>query len=225
MSADWYANPARAAEALGWHADVALDEGLRRTARWYAELADVALYERASKKRALDSVYSVTAIIACYKDGQAIPIMDERLKGMFNKLDVDYEIIFVNDGSPDDSEEAIRAMSAQDPRIVGISHSRNFGSQAAFRSGMEIATKNAGVLMDGDLQDPPELIPNSSPNGGRATTSCTAAHEARGAVVHADRLQGVLPGIRLLLIGPHPARRGRFLADRPAGGQVAARLR
>ena len=156
---DWYANPARAAEALGWRAEVSLEEGLRRTARWYADLADVESYERASKKRALDSVYSVTAIIACYKDGQAIPIMAERLERMFTKLEVDYEIIFVNDGSPDESEEAIRALSARNPRVVGITHSRNFGSQAAFRSGMELASKNAVVLMDGDLQDPPELIP------------------------------------------------------------------
>ncbi len=156
---DWYANPSRAAEVLGWRAQVALDEGLRRTARWYAELDDVALYERASKKRALDSVYSVTAIIACYKDGQAIPIMAERLERMFTQLHVDYEIIFVNDGSPDDSEETIRSLSALNPRVVGITHSRNFGSQAAFRSGMELASKNAVVLMDGDLQDPPELIP------------------------------------------------------------------
>jgi dolichol-phosphate mannosyltransferase len=133
---------------------------LRRTARWYGELDDVALYERASKKRALDSVFSVTAIIACYQDGQAIPIMAGRLERMFTQLDVDYEIIFVNDGSPDNSEEAIRALSAQNPRIIGITHSRNFGSQAAFRSGMELASKNAVVLMDGDLQDPPELIPD-----------------------------------------------------------------
>jgi nucleoside-diphosphate-sugar epimerase/glycosyltransferase involved in cell wall biosynthesis len=156
---DWYSNPARAAEVLGWRAEVGLEEGLRRTARWYAGLADVALYERASKKRALDSVYSVTVIIACYKDGQAIPIMAERLERMFAKIGVDYEIIFVNDCSPDDSEEAIRALSARNSRVVGITHSRNFGSQAAFRSGMELASKNAVVLMDGDLQDPPELIP------------------------------------------------------------------
>ncbi len=66
----------------------------------------------------------------------------------------------MNDGSPDDSEEAIRALSAPEfPRVLGITHSRNFGSQAAFRSGMELAAKNAVVLMDGDLQDPPELIP------------------------------------------------------------------
>lgn len=51
-----------------------------------------------------------------------------------------------------------RILSEKDHRVTGISHSRNFGSQAAFRSGMEIATKNAVVLLDGDLQDPPELI-------------------------------------------------------------------
>ena len=97
-------------------------------------------------------------MIACYQDARAIPVMHERLTAVFSKLDIDYEIIFVNDGSPDGSEEVIRAISAGDRRVVGISHSRNFGSQSAFRSGMEIATKNAVVLLDGDLQDPPELI-------------------------------------------------------------------
>jgi dolichol-phosphate mannosyltransferase len=157
---DWYANPARAAELWGWRAEIRLDEGLARTARWYAALEDVTMYERASKKRALDRVYSVTAVVACYKDGQAIPLMAERLERTFAKLNIDYEIIFVNDGSPDDSEEVIRAISAANPHVLGISHSRNFGSQAAFRSGMELAAKNAVVLMDGDLQDPPELIPD-----------------------------------------------------------------
>ena len=61
------------------------------------------MYERASKKRALDSVYRVSAVIACYKDGEAIPIMAERLVTVFTKLNIDYEIIFVNDGSPDES--------------------------------------------------------------------------------------------------------------------------
>ena len=82
---------------------------------------------------ALDTKHSVSAVIACYKDNQAIPIMYERLKSDFTKLNVDYEIIFVNDCSPDDSEEVIRDISRNDRRVIGISHSRNFGSQAAFR--------------------------------------------------------------------------------------------
>src|SRR5205085_9335526 len=54
--------------------------------------------------------------------------------------------------------EVIRTITRNDRRVIGISHSRNFGSQSAFRSGMELASKNAVVLLDGDLQDPPELI-------------------------------------------------------------------
>lgn len=103
-------------------------------------------------------LYSVSAVIACYKDAQAIPIMYTRLKAVFEGLGIGYEIIFVNDNSPDDSEEVIRGLSLKDDHVLGITHSRNFGSQAAFRSGMELASKNAVVLLDGDLQDPPELI-------------------------------------------------------------------
>jgi len=121
-------------------------------------LDDAAAYLQSSKQFGVDTKHSVSAIIACYKDGQAIPIMYERLKKTFEQLNIDYEIIFVNDNSPDDSEQTIRDISARDRRVIGISHSRNFGSQSAFRSGMELASKNAVVLLDGDLQDPPELI-------------------------------------------------------------------
>ncbi|MDR3708425.1 MAG: NAD-dependent epimerase/dehydratase family protein [Capsulimonadaceae bacterium] len=155
---DWYANSERAARELGWTPHVELREGLKLTAVWYSSLPDVDAYMHASKRFALDTRHSVSAIIACYKDGQAIPIMYDRLKKTFDKLKVEYEIVFVNDNSPDDSEEVIRAITRDDPRVIGVSHSRNFGSQSAFKSGMEISTKNACVLMDGDLQDPPELI-------------------------------------------------------------------
>ncbi|HEY0779294.1 MAG TPA: glycosyltransferase, partial [Gemmatirosa sp.] len=155
---DWYANVSKVRERIGWHARTPLRDGLARTAAWYAAIPDRERYQRASKRYGLDTKHSVSAVIACYKDGQAIPIMYRRLRDTFAALQVDYEIIFVNDCSPDDSEETIRALSADDKRVIGISHSRNFGSQSAFRSGMEIASKNSVVLLDGDLQDPPELI-------------------------------------------------------------------
>jgi dolichol-phosphate mannosyltransferase len=100
----------------------------------------------------------LSAIIACYRDAPAVPIMHERLTAVFQKLGVDYEIIFVNDNSPDNAREVLAALAARDPRVVVINHSRNFGSQSAFTSGMRIATGHAVILLDGDLQDPPELI-------------------------------------------------------------------
>jgi glycosyltransferase involved in cell wall biosynthesis len=103
---------------------------------------------------------SISAIVACYRDTQAIPIMAERLIKVFEKCNIDYEIIFVDNGSPDESEEIIRRVSIDNSRIIGITNSRSFEqtAQGSFRSGMEIATKGTCVLLDGDLQDPPELI-------------------------------------------------------------------
>ncbi len=100
----------------------------------------------------------ISAVIACYKDAQAIPIMHKRLTETFRETGVDYEIIFVNDGSPDNSEELLRDIVRHDPHVIGINHSRNFSSQMAFTSGMDIATGDAVVFLDGDLQDPPEII-------------------------------------------------------------------
>lgn len=101
---------------------------------------------------------TVSAIIACYNDSKAIPIMADRLKATFLKIGCDYEVIFVNDGSPDDTQDVLELLAGQDPRVKAITHSRNFGSQNAFSSGLARATGDACVLLDGDLQDPPELI-------------------------------------------------------------------
>jgi dolichol-phosphate mannosyltransferase len=100
----------------------------------------------------------ISAIIACYRDEPAIPIMYERLTETFRELDVDYEIIFVNDGSPDRTRDVLSRLVEEDEHVVAVNHSRAFGSQSAFSSGLRIATGDAAVLLDGDLQDPPELI-------------------------------------------------------------------
>lgn len=84
--------------------------------------------------------------------------MHERLTAVFQKLGVDYEIIFVNDASPDNAGPVLAALATRDPHVVVITHTRNFGSQNAFTSGMAVATGDAVILLDGDLQDPPELI-------------------------------------------------------------------
>jgi len=101
---------------------------------------------------------TLSAVITCYKDEQAIPLMHARLTAVFTSLGVGYEIIFVNDGSPDDADSVLKALTLQDDHVIAVEHSRNFGSQNAFVSGMQIATGDAVILLDGDLQDPPELI-------------------------------------------------------------------
>lgn len=154
---DWYSDPSKADQVLGWRASIGLAEGLKKMSEW-VQILDEGVYALSSKKSTKLHKRSVSAIVACYKDGEAIPIMHQRLTDTFRKIGVDYEIIFVNDCSPDDSAEIILRLSKSDPHVLGINHSRNFGSQMAFRSGMELSTKDAVVLLDGDLQDPPELI-------------------------------------------------------------------
>ncbi len=100
----------------------------------------------------------LSAIVTCYKDAQAIVPMHARLGSVLSGLGVKYEIIFVNDGSPDHADSVLKDLTATDDHVLAIEHSRNFGSQNAFVSGMQLATGDAVILLDGDLQDPPELI-------------------------------------------------------------------
>src|SRR5215203_1374710 len=78
----------------------------------------------------------LSAVIACYRDAPAVPIMHRRLTDVFEELQVRYEIIFVNDRSPDNAAEVLAELAAQDHHVVVVNHTRNFGSQSAFTSGM-----------------------------------------------------------------------------------------
>jgi len=102
----------------------------------------------------------LSVIIACYRDAGSIREFYRQLSEVLPQVAPDHEIIYVNDASPDDAEAILRELADKDPRLVVVNHTRNFGSQNAFLSGMRVATGDAVVLMDGDLQDPPSLIPS-----------------------------------------------------------------
>ncbi len=154
---EWYGDASQAKEMIDWESETSLKEGLSKTYIWQKNYA-IPLYE---KKLVQDKIkHKLSAVIACYKDAEAIPFMYDRLTKVFEKLIVDYEIIFVNDCSPDHTNEILQKLVDKDDHVIAIEHSRNFGSQSAFLSGMEISTGDGVILLDGDLQDPPELIEN-----------------------------------------------------------------
>jgi polyisoprenyl-phosphate glycosyltransferase len=101
----------------------------------------------------------LSAVVPCYQEADSIPVMHERLTAVFRELGVDWEIIFVDSGSPDHTPEVLAELASRDRRVTVVHHTRAFGSQSAYSSGMRLATGDAVILLDGDLQDPPELIP------------------------------------------------------------------
>ena len=92
------------------------------------------------------------------EDGNVVYFHDEVTKVM-QTLDMDYEIIYVNDGSKDRTDELIHQLAAGDPHVRALTFARNFGHQIAITAGMDYATGDCVVIIDADLQDPPELIP------------------------------------------------------------------
>lgn len=87
----------------------------------------------------------------------------ERVSEVFGRLEVDGQLIFVDDGSTDGSARIISELARKDPRVTGLRFSRNFGHEAASTAGLDMADGDAIVLMDADLQDPPELIERMVP--------------------------------------------------------------
>lgn len=101
---------------------------------------------------------SVSVVVACYRDEGSVHELLRRLETAMEQITPNWEVIYVNDASPDNAEGLLLELAAHTPRLTVISHARNFGAQVAFNTGLTQATGDAVVIMDGDLQDPPELI-------------------------------------------------------------------
>ena len=101
----------------------------------------------------------LSVVVPIYNEAETLPQLELRLGQVLDRLAVPSEIILVNDGSRDASLPLLRAWRERDARVRVIDFSRNFGHQAALYAGLCRARGQAVVLMDGDLQDPPEIIP------------------------------------------------------------------
>ena len=104
---------------------------------------------------------TLSLVIPIYNEEAVIPELDRRLKAVlagWSDLVDSWEVVFINDGSTDGSLKQLRTMAAPDPRYKVLSFARNFGHQMAITAGMDRAEGDAVVIMDADLQDPPEVV-------------------------------------------------------------------
>ena len=102
----------------------------------------------------------ISVIVPCYNEEEAIPFFYRKIAMVTEDMsDYDFEIIFVNDGSYDSTLDVIHKLADEDTRVKYLDFSRNFGKEAAIYAGLSHATGDYGVIMDADLQDPPELLP------------------------------------------------------------------
>ena len=102
----------------------------------------------------------LSVVVPVYNEAAVLPSVFKALQDVLDKIDCSYELIFVDDGSEDASSTILSQAALSDPRIKVLVFSRNFGHQAAITAGLDFASGDAVVVMDADLQDPPEILPD-----------------------------------------------------------------
>jgi dolichol-phosphate mannosyltransferase len=106
-------------------------------------------------------VSKFSIVVPCFREQDSLPVLADRLLQVFRTSGLNcFEVILVNDGSPDGTWDVIKTISQRDSRFIGVNLSRNFGHQAALEAGLSVSTGAAVISMDADLQHPPELIPD-----------------------------------------------------------------
>lgn len=101
----------------------------------------------------------ISVVIPIYNEEEIISLLHSAVSSAMNEIDDSWEVVYVNDGSKDSSLQLLRELQAEDPHVVVVELSRNWGHMGALHAGLQTARGDAIVLMDGDLQDPPEVVP------------------------------------------------------------------
>ncbi|MGA9333097.1 MAG: glycosyltransferase family 2 protein [Rudaea sp.] len=101
----------------------------------------------------------LSVVVPAYNEGESLREFHARLAAVFDKLDLTCSVLYVDDGSRDDTWAVMTALRETDPRVAILKLSRNFGKELALTAGLDHVDADAVVVIDADLQDPPELIP------------------------------------------------------------------
>lgn len=101
----------------------------------------------------------ISIVVPAFNEAEGLERFHDRLSAVLEEVPVRAEIVYVNDGSEDDTSGVIRRIGAQDRRVAFVDLSRNFGKEIALTAGLDHARGDAAIVIDADLQDPPELIP------------------------------------------------------------------
>ena len=102
----------------------------------------------------------ISVIVSCYNEEEALPLFYEEMSRVMAEMKkYQFELIFVNDGSKDNTLEVIKKLQKKDERVRFVSFSRNFGKEAAMLAGLDYSVGDYVTLMDADLQDPPKMLP------------------------------------------------------------------
>lgn len=101
----------------------------------------------------------LSIVVPCYNEEESLPLYYQEMQKVLRGMRIEYEYIFVNDGSKDKTLKVLRNLAKGDRRVRYLSFSRNFGKEAGLLAGLEAAQGDLVTVMDADLQDPPELLP------------------------------------------------------------------
>lgn len=121
----------------------------------------------------------ISIIVPCFNEQESLPAFYKEITDVSSKMDYDFEYIFVNDGSFDDTLSVLCELANRDNRVKYISFSRNFGKEAAILAGFEHAEGDYIVMMDADLQDPPSLLPEMAKYIGKGYDSVATRRVTR----------------------------------------------
>lgn len=116
------------------------------------------LFEAVSRRRSWEEKTLLSVVVPLFNEAENLPELYQRLTAALEQEGEAFELVFVNDGSTDATPRLLEELHREDWRVVAVHLSRNFGHQAAITAGIDQARGQAVILMDGDLQDPPEVL-------------------------------------------------------------------